>query len=454
MFETIQKIQNLLDKKKYQELKQLFEDMIPADTAAVLEDLFEEMNDKKNLLILFRLLPKDLAAETFAYMNTDMQKHLLEVFTDKEIQEVFEQTFMDDTVDIIEEMPANVVKRIIQNSDSESRKIINEILNYPKDSAGSIMTTEYVTLRRDMTISDAILRIRRVGVNKETIYTCYVTTMQRKLVGMVSVKDLLTSDENALIGDIMETNLVYVSTHEDKEIVSKMFRKYDFLALPVVDNEQRMVGIVTFDDAMDVIQEENTEDIEKMAAVVPSDDSYFHMGVLKHAGNRIVWLLVLMLSSTFTGLIITRYEKAFEAIPLLVSFIPMLMDTGGNCGSQSSTMIIRGLALDEIEFKDFFKVAFKEIRIAIIVSCILALVNGLRIYIMYDHNLQLAAVLAGTLICTIVLAKLIGCMLPMLAKKVHLDPALMAAPLITTIVDTCSILIYFQIAMRVFGIVA
>ncbi len=449
MLETIHR---LLKERKYQELRKLLENMNPADAAAEFEELFEEMEGGENLLLLFRLLPKDLAAETFAYMNTDMQKHLLQVFTDKEIQEVFENTFMDDTVDIIEEMPANVVKRIIHNSDAESRRIINEILRYPEDSAGSIMTTEYVTLRRDMTTSDAIKRIRRIGINKETIYTCYVTTDERKLVGMVSVRDLLTASEEALIGDIMETNLISVNTHDDKEQVAKMLGKYDFIALPVVDNENRLVGIVTFDDAMDVMQEENTEDFEKMAAVMPSDDSYLHTSVWAHAKKRIPWLLVLMLSSTITGMLITKYENAFAVIPLLVSFIPMLMNTGGNCGSQTSTMVIRGLALDEIEFRDFFKVIFKEVRIALIVGVVLAVVNGVRIYLSYGRDLQLAGVLTGTLICTVILSKMIGCILPMAAKKVHLDPALMAAPLITTIVDSCSVWIYFQIAMRVFEI--
>ena len=449
MLETIQR---LLKEKKYQELRELLENMNPADAAAEFEELFEEMEGGENLLLLFRLLPKDLAAETFAYMNTEMQKHLLQVFTDREIQEVFENTFMDDTVDIIEEMPANVVKRIIQNSDAESRRIINDILRYPEDSAGSIMTTEYVTLRRDMTTSEAIKRIRRVGVNKETIYTCYVTSDERKLVGMASVRDLLTAPEEALIGDIMETNLISVKTHDDKELVAKMLGKYDFIALPVVDNENRLVGIVTFDDAMDVMQEENTEDFEKMAAVMPSDDSYLHTSVWAHAKKRIPWLLVLMLSSTITGMLITKYENAFAVIPLLVSFIPMLMNTGGNCGSQTSTMVIRGLALDEIEFKDFFKVIFKEVRIALIVGIVLAVVNGVRIYLSYGRDIQLAGVLTGTLICTVIISKMIGCILPMAAKKVHLDPALMAAPLITTIVDSCSVWIYFQIAMRVFDI--
>lgn len=435
----------LLEQKKFNILRELLDGLNPADLALLLSE-FEE----KELLLLYRLLPKELATDTFSYMDSDMQMNLINGFSDKELREVLEQTFIDDTVDMIEEMPANVVNRILKNSDLESRTAINQILKYPKDSAGSIMTIEYVNLEKGLSVRAAIHKIRQIGMNKETVYTCYITEA-RRLIGTVTIRDLLMASDDELVDDIMETNLIYVDTHEDKEEVARQFRKYDFLALPVVDKEQRLVGIVTFDDAMDVIQEENTEDFSKMAAMTPNEDSYFKTSVFTHAKNRIGWLLILMLSAIITGSIITKYEDAFAAIPLLVSFIPMLMDTGGNCGSQSSTLIIRGLALDEIHTKDILRVVFKEFRISLIVSIALAFVNGCRIFFVYK-DLKLSFVVAFSLIGTIVIAKIIGCILPIAAKKVHLDPAIMAAPLITTIVDTCSILIYFNIAMRFFNL--
>ena len=445
-------IAKLIEERKYMAVKEIMSEENAADLAALFEEMFgDDFKERREFLILYRLLPKDLAAEVFAFMNTDMQQHLITAFSDAELREILDNSFIDDTVDIIEEMPANVVSRILQNSSTGARKAINTILRYPKDSAGSIMTIEYVSLHSDMTVGESFAKIRRVGVNKETIYTCYVTE-NRKLIGIVTVKDLFLADEDDRIGDIMETNLISVYTLEYKEVVANMFQKYDFLALPVTDRDGRLVGIVTFDDAMDVIQEENTEDVTKMAAIAPNEDTYFRTGVIKHAKSRIVWLLVLMISSTITGLIITKYETAFEVMPLLVSFMPMLMDTGGNCGSQSSTLIIRGLALEEIHFCDFFKVVFKEFRIAIIVSAVLAVVNGIRIYLTYGRNLTLALTISMSLICTVIMSKLIGAMLPMLAKRVNLDPALMAAPLITTIVDSCSIFIYFNIAMVMFGL--
>lgn len=446
---TISYLKKLLETNQYTAIKHILTTINPADAALLFEEMFEGNYDEKEFVLCFRLLPKDLAADTFAYMNPEMQKNLISTFSDKELREVLSQSFVDDTVDMIEEMPANVVARILRNSNPDTRKAINEILKYPEDSAGSIMTIEYVSLRKEMTVEEAFVRIRRVGVNKETIYTCYVTE-NRKLIGLITVKDLLIAEADCKIEDIMETHLIWVHTHEDKEVVANMFNKYDFLAMPVVDNEQRLVGIVTFDDAIDVIQEENTEDFSKMAAMEPIEDSYFRTSVFKHAKKRIVWLLVLMLSATLTGALITHYEEAFAAIPLLVSFIPMLMDTGGNCGSQSSTLIIRGLALDEIKFRDIFRVIFKELRISLVVSSALAFVNAVRIYLMYDHNIALAIVIGLSLIGTVVLAELVGCVLPLLAKKCRVDPAIMAAPLITTLVDTCSIFIYFNIAMRVF----
>ena len=438
--EEIQRLaEHLLSKRKYSLIRQIFNHLNAADIAL----LFDEI-DKKDIPLLYRLLPKEEAAECFSYMSRDMQKTLINTLTDRELRAVMDDIFLDDTVDMIEEMPANVVARILRNTDEETRKIINQLLNYPKDSAGSLMTVEYVNIKKEMTVGAAISRIRRTAVDKETIYTCYVTE-NRKLIGMVSVKDLLMAEDSMQIEDIMETNVIHVDTHEDREEVAKVFNKYDFLAIPVVDREERLVGIVTFDDAMDVMQEEHTEDMAKMAAIMPTDDSYFNTSAFSHAKSRISWLLFLMLSATVSGSIITHYQETFKLYPLLVSFIPMLTGTGGNCGSQSSTLMIRGLALDEIKFKDIFKVIFKEFRIALLVSVVLALVNGLRIYIQYG-DLQIAIVIGLALVIIVILSKFIGCTLPLAAEHIGLDPALMAAPLISTIVDIWSILIYFQIA--------
>ncbi len=452
MKNILEVISALIYQKKYSDVKEILSAENAADLAALFEELFgDDFEEQKEFVILFRILPKDLAAETFTYMDSDMQEFLINAFTDVELREMLEQSFIDDTVDIIEDMPANVVSRILKNSSTGARKAINAILRYPKDSAGSIMTIEYVSLHRDMTVADAFEKIRKVGVNKETIYTAYVTE-NRRLVGIVTVKDLFLAEEDDKIDDIMETNIISVSTHEDREVVVNMFRKYDFLALPVTDDDNRLVGIVTFDDVMDVIEEENTEDLARMMAITPNEDSYFKTGIFTHAKNRIVWLIILMIGATLTGIITMKYENAFEALPLLVSFMPMIMATGGNSGSQTSTLIIRGLSLDEIHFKDFFKVIFKEFRVAIIVSVILALVNGARIYFEYEKNLMLSATIALTIIATVVLAKFIGAILPMLAKKCKLDPALMASPLIATIVDTSSMIIYFNIAVFLLNI--
>lgn len=441
-----EKLEELLQEKKYVSAGNILKDMEPADIAILLEEC-----SKEEVLLLYRILPKELAAEVFVEMDGDTQEELIRAFSDKELKEVLDELYMDDTVDIIEEMPANVVKRILKHSDPDSRKAINELLKYPKDSAGSIMTIEYVSLRKTMTVEDAFARIRATGVDKETIYTCYVTETNRTLVGIVSVKTLLLSDKQSLIGDIMDTSFISIETLDDQEDVAKKFDKYGFLAIPVVDKENRLVGIVTFDDAMDVIHEETQEDFEIMAAMTPSEDSYFKTSVWEHAKNRIFWLLFLMLSSTITGSILTTYEAAFASIPLLVSFIPMVMGTGGNCGSQSSTMIIRGLATDEIQMKDFWRAVFKELRIALLVGTCLAVVNGIRVYVFY-HSWEIALVLGLTLIVTTALAKSMGCMLPMLAKRLKLDPAIMAAPLISTIVDSCSVFVYFNIAMRILPI--
>ena len=433
----------LLAQREFKAVRSILDVMNEVDIASLLSTLSD-----KELALAFRLIPKDKAAEVFSNMDTSMQTYLVTMFTEKELKELLDDLYMDDTVDMLEELPANLVKRILATVSASDRSMINQLLNYPEDSAGSIMTTEYVDLREEMTVGQAMAHIKKTGIHKETIYTCYLTE-RRKLVGIVSAKDLMTTDDNVPIKDLMETEIISVYTHADQEQVAQLFTKYDLLALPVIDQDGRMVGIVTFDDAMDVMVDEATEDITKMAAINPSEKTYFETSVLQHAKNRIPWLLILMFTSIITGTIITRYENAFAAIPLLVSFIPMLMDTGGNCGSQSATLIIRGIALDEIRFTDLFKVMFKEFRISLIVGAFLAVANGVRIFIQY-HNPGLAVVIACSLMGTVIMAKLVGCILPLLAKKVNLDPAIMASPLITTLVDTFSILIYFNIATVLF----
>lgn len=433
----------LLAQRQFKAVRSILDVMNEVDIASLLSDL-----DDKELALAFRLIPKDKAAEVFANMNHSMQTYLVEMFSEKELKELLDDLYMDDTVDLLEELPANLVNRILNTVDQADRTLINQLLNYPDDSAGTLMTTEYVDIRETMTVAQAMAHIKETGIHKETIYTCYVTD-QRRLLGIVSAKDLMTTADDVLIRDLMQTEIISISTHTDKEEVAQLFTKYNFLALPVLDQDERLVGIVTFDDAMDVMVDEATEDITKMAAMSPSEKSYFETSVLAHAKHRIAWLLILMFSATITGTIITRYENAFAAIPLLVSFIPMLMDTGGNCGSQSSTLIIRGIALGEIQFSDLFRVMFKEFRVSLIVGVALALANGIRILIMYK-NAGLALVIGLSLVATIVISKLIGCVLPLIAKKLHMDPAIMASPLITTLVDTCSILIYFNIATQVF----
>ena len=433
----------LLAQREFKAVRSILDVMNEVDIASLLSTLSD-----KELALAFRLIPKDKAAEVFSNMDTSMQTYLVTMFTEKELKELLDDLYMDDTVDMLEELPANLVKRILATVSASDRSMINQLLNYPEDSAGSIMTTEYVDLREEMTVGQAMAHIKKTGIHKETIYTCYITE-RRKLVGIVSAKDLMTTDDDVPIKDLMETEIISVYTHADQEQVAQLFTKYDLLALPVIDLDGRMVGIVTFDDAMDVMVDEATEDITKMAAINPSEKTYFETSVLQHAKNRIPWLLILMFTSIITGTIITRYENAFAAIPLLVSFIPMLMDTGGNCGSQSATLIIRGIALDEIRFTDLFKVMFKEFRISLIVGAFLAVANGVRIFIQY-HNPGLAVVIACSLMGTVIMAKLVGCILPLLAKKVNLDPAIMASPQITTLVDTFSILIYFNIATVLF----
>ena len=435
----------LLQQRQYKAVRSILDVMNEVDIASLLSEL-----DDRELALAFRLIPKDKAAEVFANMDSSMQKYLVEIFSEKELKELLDDLYMDDTVDILEELPANLVNRILDTVSTSDRALINQLLNYPEDSAGSIMTTEYVDIRENMTVAQAMAHIKQTGIHKETIYTCYVTE-RRRLIGIVSAKDLMTTDDDVQIRDLMETEIISVGTHTDKEDVAQLFTRYDFLAIPVLDAEGLMVGIVTFDDAMDVMVEEATEDITKMAAINPSEKTYFETSVFAHAKNRIPWLLILMFTSIITGTIITKYENAFAAIPLLVSFIPMLMDTGGNCGSQSSTLIIRGIALSQIRFQDIFRVVFKEFRISLIVGSVLAVTNGVRIMIQYDDP-ALALVIALSLIGTVVAAKLVGCMLPLLASKAHLDPAIMASPLITTLVDIFSILIYFNITTMLFNL--
>ena len=443
----IEEIRELVENRKFNELKSKLAEMNSADISEILD----ELEDKESVIIVFRLLAKEKAGETFSHMESDMREKLINDLTDKELKNVLDELFMDDTVDLIEEMPSNVVPKILKAIPKEDRKTVNELLKYPDDSAGSIMTTEFIDLKENMTVEEALKRIRKIGVNSETIYTCYVLNTERILKGIINIKEILLSKKETLIRNLMETNIISVNTLEDKEDVAKKFDKYDYFALPVVDYENRLVGIVTIDDAINVLQDEVAEDFEKMAAITPNEDGYFQTSVFKHAKNRIVWLLVLMLSAAFTGSIIAEYEEAFAAVPLLVSFIPMIMGPGGNCGSQSSTLIIRGLATDEINLKDIFKVLWKEIRVSVLVGIVLAIVNAIRIMIQYQ-NMQLAIVLGLTLIVTVLVSKMLGCLLPMIAKRLKLDPAIMAAPLITTLVDVCSILVYFTIATNIMGL--
>lgn len=447
-------IGKLFDEKKYKTLKDILSTMNPYDIAVLLED----MHDSK-IQLLFRMLPKELAAAVFVEMDEDTQEFLIKGFSDSELKAVVDELSADDAVDIIEEMPANVVKRILRQADPETRKQINELLKYPDDCAGSIMTTEFVSLRPAMTVEEAIKRIRRTGVDKETIYTCYVVANDGKLIGITTIKDLLLAEEDDTIESLMETNVISVGTLDDQELVAQAINNYDFLALPVVDTEGRLVGIVTVDDAVDVMVEETTEDIQKMAAIGSTDKPYTKVGVFETLWHRVPWLLLLMISSTFTGIIIAGYEVRLAGSLILTAFIPMLMGTGGNAGSQSSVTIIRSLSLDEIEFKDIFWVIFKECRVSILCGVILGVVNFGKILLVdgwmlqnSEINVWISLVVSITLVVTIIVAKIIGCSLPMIAKKLHLDPAVMASPFITTIVDVISLLVYFWIASAILNI--
>ena len=456
-FELLERaILSMVEDKKYATLRDILVTMNPADIAGIFNSM--ELEDKR-IPLMFRLLPKELAAETFVEMEPEDQELLIRGFSDNELKEVLDELYVDDAVDIIEEMPANVVRRILSQADPEMRQSINQILRYPENSAGAWMTTEYVSLRPSMTVEEAILRIRRQGVDKETIYTCYVTK-DRKLLGIVTVKDLLLAeDDEMLISDLMVTDLISVTTHTDQEEVARIFSKYDFIALPVVDTESRMVGIVTVDDAIDVMEEEATEDIELMGGMLPSEDTYLRSTVWELFKNRIPWLLFLMLSATFTGMIINRFEGALAAQVALTAFIPMLMGTGGNSGSQSSVTIIRALSLDEVKFADLPRVVWKEIRTAVLCGLALAIVCFVKIWLVDrllfgnpDITLMVDAVVCLAMFVTVLLAKTVGAVLPMVAKVLKLDPAVMASPFITSIVDALSLLVYFLFATILLGI--
>ena len=450
----MEQVENLVERKRWPDLRDMLSLLEPADIAAILSELPED-----RLPLLYRLLPKELAAEVFVEMEPEEQELLIKSFSDTELKEVLEELYVDDTVDLIEEMPASVVKRILQHTDAETRKSVNEILKYPEDSAGSIMTTEFVDLKRDMTVADALKRIRRTGVDKETINICYVTDTSRHLLGLVSIRTLLLAEEDDVIEDIMETNVIFATTLEDKEDVAQQLSKYDFLAMPVVDKESRLVGIVTIDDAIDVMEEEATEDFEIMAAITPTDKPYLRTGVWDTVKSRIPWLMLLMLSATFTGIVINRFEDSLARCSVLIGFIPMLMGTGGNSGNQSSVAVIRGLSLNEIGFGDLLEVVWKESRVAVVCGALLACGNFVKLLVVDRLLMQnaevtalVALVICLTLVCTVFCAKVVGCMLPLLAEKIGLDPAVMAAPFISTIVDVVSLVIYFSFATLLLGL--
>ncbi len=445
----VEQLQELLSSRQYTQLRQTISEMNTSDVAAAMSEMEQE-----DSLKMFRILPKDMAADVFADLEIDVQQYIIRSMSDREASNIIENLMADDATDLLEEMPASVVKRILANASPETRADINHLLQYPEDSAGSIMTVEYVDLREDMTVADAIERIRKKGVDSETINICYVVTKQKVLVGTVALRYLLIMKPDEVIGDIMNTNVISINTMTDQEEAARMFQKYGFTAMPVVDNETRMVGIITIDDVVDIMEEEATEDIEKMAAIVPSDKPYPKVGIFETYKNRIPWLLFLMISATFTGAIITGFEDALSAYVILTAYIPMLMDTGGNAGSQASVSIIRGLSLKEIEFEDLFKIIWKEIRVAVLCGLTLGVANFIKLLILDKLALPVAAVICLTLVIVVLIAKLVGCCLPMLASRVGFDPAVMASPFITTIVDALSLLVYFNIATRMLHLVA
>lgn len=435
----------LLEEKKFRKIREELSDMNPVDIAELLSEL-----DSESLVIAFRIIDKGEAAEVFSYMDNDVRQSLVLTFSKQEVKNILNDMFTDDAVDFLSDMPANVVTQLLDGIDKENRADINKLLQYSDDSAGSIMTVEFIELSPKYTVAQALAKIRKVGINSETVYTCYVAE-KHKLLGIVTAKDLLISSGETTISDLMTESILSIKTSDNREYAANLFRKYGLIAIPVVDSEGCIVGIITFDDAIDVLTEETTEDIHKMAAIAASDESYLKTSVFNHAKNRIVWLLVLMFSATLTGAVISQYEQAFTLLPILVSFIPMLMDTGGNCGAQSSTLVIRGLAVDELHFSDTLIILWKEFRVSLVVSGALAIANGARIFLMY-RDFKLSLVVSLSLVATIIAAKIVGCMLPIVAKKCRVDPAIMASPLITTIVDTFSIIIYFRFATMIFGL--
>lgn len=440
-------VKELLETKQYTKLRQMLADMNSADIAVILEELPEE-----ELLKIFRILPKSMAADVFSYLEVEHQQSLITSMSEKDAAGIIDNLMADDATDLLEEMPANIVKKILSNASAETRRDINHLLRYPEDSAGSIMTVEYVDLKENMTVEEAIARIRQIGVDSETINICYVLDAKRKLLGTVALRYLLISPSDAIIGEIMHENVIFINTLMDQEEVARQFQKYDFTAMPVVDNEERLVGIITVDDVVDIMEEEATEDMEKMAAIVPSDKPYMRTGVFETWKKRIPWLLLLMISATVTGKIITHYESALGSYVVLTAFIPMLMDTGGNAGGQSSVTIIRGLSLNEIEFKDIFAVIWKEARVAVLCGLTLAATNFVKVMLIDHVTMPVAAVVCLTLVVAVFFAKVVGCTLPMFAKKIGFDPAVMASPFITTIVDALSLAIYFQFATHILGL--
>ncbi len=411
------------------------------DVAQLLEELNQE-----SVLVVFRLLPKEIASEVFTYLSYEQQQYIIESIADNEIKNIVDDLFLDDTVDLLEEMPANVVKKILKNTSEDKRKLINQFLNYPDNSAGSIMTIEYVDLKKEMTVRQALDHIRKTGIDKETIDVCYVINKNRILEGIIPIRKLILSGEEVIIDDIMDTNIISIRTYDDQERIAVLFKKYDLLAMPVVDNENRLVGIITIDDVVDIIEKENTEDFQKMAAMAPSEEEYLKTNIFTLAKNRVIWLLVLMVSATFTGNIIRKFEDILQSVVILAAFIPMLMDTGGNAGSQSATLIIRGLALEEIKLKDVLKVVLKELRVSVVVGFTLAVVNFIRIYYFEKTDIMITTTVCISLFLTVILAKVVGGALPIMAKKLKLDPAIMASPLITTIVDAVALMSYFSLA--------
>lgn len=446
MLEDENKLEELLAlayDKRYRELKAQLVEMNEVDVASFMEEL-----DSEKTVVVFRMLPKEMATEVFACLPVEKQQHIITSITDYELRSIIDDLFVDDAVDMLEELPASIVKRVLRNSSADTRQLINQFLQYPENSAGSVMTAEYAGLKKSMTVEEAFAYIRKYGVDKETIYTCYVMDEKRQLEGVVTVKDLLMSPYETVIGDIMDENVIKTCTTEDREAVAQTFTEYNLLSLPVVDQENRLVGIITVDDVMDVMEQEATEDFEKMAAMLPSEKPYLKTSVFRLSLNRIPWLTILMFSSMLTGGILSHYEEAFASIPLLVTFIPMLMGTGGNSGSQASTMIIRGMAVGEVEPSDILKVMWKEARVGVLCGACLALMNFVRLVIQYPGQELISLTVVLSIFCTVIIAKAIGCALPIVAKVVHLDPAIMAAPMITTIVDACSMMIYFTLACR------